>query len=172
MCNCLSIYDSRYGEGKLTMNFPAAFKAKSPSGLIYLGYLSVTMMMITYISTRGFGSQLSGMYLYSLVGLGAVSLVLLAVTCKRLLNTPFDMTLNANSITLNGKTIDTEHIEEILIQGYIRPVIGIKLKGKWLVSASLCYRFEDQEEIGLKSLQQWASNHQVQVCNRSFFRWM
>lgn len=154
------------------MNTAPTYQVKSPTGLIHLSYLSFLTCMLAYMTMRGFFVQWSEITIVVLFGLTALSLYVLGVSCYRTFKKPFDVRIETNLIVINDKQVDIEHIDEILIQGYWKPVIGIRIKGHRIVQAQFCYRYMEEEDDALKALYQWAHRNHVKVSNRPFIRWI
>ena len=154
------------------MNTASTFQVKRPTGLIHLSYLSFLTCMLTYMTMRGFFVQWSEVTTFVLLGLTALSLYVLGVTCYRTFMKPFSVRIESEVIVINDKQVDVKQIDEILIQGYWKPVIGIRIKGHRLVQTQFCYRYMEQEDDALKALYQWAHRNHVKVSNRPFIRWI
>ncbi|MGZ9584473.1 hypothetical protein [Paenibacillus marinisediminis] len=150
------------------MKTQSIFKVKGPSGLVYFAYLGVLMIMYTYISLHGLFRGMT----YLFIGLTIINVIVLLIAGLRTLKKPGDIRLGHNTITLMDRIVPVENIDEIIIQGYWKPVVGIRLKGTKILSSNQCCRFLEREDDALKALRQWANLNQVKISNRPFLRWI
>lgn len=83
-----------------------------------------------------------------------------------------EIELTANSIKLKNVELQKQDIDKIIIQGYFAQNVGIKQKGKRLVSPKFFFRFRSNEEQHINELKQWAESHEIQVVSGRIYRWI
>lgn len=155
------------------MNNTSIYQVKSPTGLIHLSYLSFLTCFLAYMTMHDIFVHWNEAAGYVLLGLSALSVSVLAITCYRTIKKPFTVRMESDLIVIDDKQVDVNQVDEIVIQGYWRPVIGIRLKGNRMVSAQFCYRYmEEEESHALKALYEWAHRNHVNINNRPFIRWI
>lgn len=83
-----------------------------------------------------------------------------------------EIEITANSIKLKNVELQKQDIDKIIIQGYFVQNVGIKQKGKRLVSPKFFFRFRSNEEQHINELKQWAESHAIQVVSGRIYRWI
>lgn len=152
------------------MKSKQTFQVKRPTGLVFVGYLMMLTSLLSYVALRGFWPAASTEIMYILSALSLCSVLFFVISLKRILQKPSEVKLTTESITINGREIMLSKIEEIIVQGYWKPVIGIRVKGSSVIPSTLCYRFMEQEEKGMQALQKWAQVNGITLMNRPFVR--
>lgn len=167
-------------------NITSIFKIKNQSGvklMISMLFISILFASTVWRSitgehfTRG-GIHSFFMYIQIVWGVGCVGVLLF--TFIRMFQKPFELQLKSDSLVVKGREIKAEEIREIRVQevreirvqeSYTR-VIGIKPKGKKIVSIHLSFRFAENEDKAMRELQMWAASQQVNIVNGTFVKWL
>ncbi|MCG7379141.1 hypothetical protein MH215_19175 [Paenibacillus sp. ACRSA] len=128
--------------------------------LIMMLLLGVILFIIFHINQEGFSK-------YFILFLMAVTFTNIIITIRRLLSAKPSITLGADDvISTKNRRYEASQIECVYIN-YKR--IGIKLYGRRLVPADLCFYFDSsQENAGLEELYEWAARNQKEVKNKFF----
>lgn len=101
-----------------------------------------------------------------------VYFVLLLLTVVRALRKPTELSIDENTILVNGYALAAQDIKVIMKMGYFNPVIGIKPKGKRIVPLRLCFSFAANEDQGIMDMKEWAAANNVKMINKDFMSWL
>lgn len=102
------------------------------------------------------GAMLEGIFIYRLI------------TFRRV----FSIEMKPAALRIKNAEIEAGNIKMIFIKGYFKPVIGVKPKDHLLVPYKYCFCFSDKEDQGIKDIEKWAEQHQVEVLHKGFKRWL
>lgn len=85
---------------------------------------------------------------------------------------PSVLRIDQEALFVNGHTVEAHQIKMVMVMGYFKPIIGIKLKNKRYVPVHLCFRLMEDEDRGMKELKTWAEENQILFVHKRFARWM
>ncbi|MNO47578.1 hypothetical protein D3C76_378940 [compost metagenome] len=95
-------------------------------------------------------------------------LIITAVVIRRLLK-PRLLLLDKKILIIKNNQIEAHDIRRIYIEG--NGIIGIKLKKNSIVPIGLCFKFcNPNKEINI--LIEWAKNNNIELKNKTFFKWI
>ncbi|WP_046226512.1 hypothetical protein [Paenibacillus dauci] len=146
--------------------------AKRPSGsrdfigiLLNLVVLGSILASLTFTAYR--------QYLYYTLWIVLVLFVVYSfIIIRRRMQKPFLVQLDNSAIRLGNQNIKSADIQQIWLNGYERPLVGIQSRGRRILPSSHCFVFTGDEEISLEQLSEWAGKHDIQVVNKPFLRWI
>ncbi|WP_336773378.1 hypothetical protein [Paenibacillus sp. MMO-58] len=98
--------------------------------------------------------------------------VLLILTVVRALRKPTELSINEDTILVNGHVLTAQDIKVIMKMGYFNPVIGIKPKGKRIVPLRWCFSFAVNEDQGIMDVKEWAAANNIKMVNKDFMSWL
>ncbi|HEY2491330.1 MAG TPA: hypothetical protein VGI33_00100 [Paenibacillus sp.] len=152
------------------MNAPQ-YEIKNPQSARTLISICFSMSLFLFLLLHNTADK--HLILYSVEVLFLVfSFVTIVIIIMRMFEKPSKLQFASECLIVKGTTLEATAIKSILIQGYFKPVIGIKPSGKLLVPIRLCFRFNENEDQAILELKQWAERNQVKIYNKSFIRWM
>lgn len=143
---------------------------KNPAG----NRLILSMTIIGMISFRNAITDATSSLMLSFLNTAVLllSAVTLSLTLYRSLKKPTRMHLYDERIFINDHTIQAKNIQSIMMMGYFRPVLGLKLHRKRIVPPHLCFSFSEAEDKGMKDIAKWAEDNGIKIVNKSFLRWL
>ncbi|MFE0554339.1 hypothetical protein ACFW1P_00200 [Paenibacillus sp. NPDC058910] len=97
----------------------------------------------------------------------AVNVVVVAALAiegyARLVKREVNIQENSDTITINGVEIHADQIREIKVSGCHKTAFQINLKDKNMNPMYCCFKFEEKNCEGIRSLTRWAERNQVSV---------
>jgi len=101
-----------------------------------------------------------------------IFVVCIALIIRRERSYPKELVLGADSITVGRRQLQPAQIKMIMVQGYFKPMIGIKPEGSIIVPHDMVIRIQEQEEEAIKELKAWADAHQITWKQHTmFWKW-
>lgn len=82
------------------------------------------------------------------------------------------LAFDGDTIILQGQRLTAQDIEKVTIMDGYKRAVGLKLKGKRMIPVEMSFSFVQGEPEGLRALQEWARNNQIQIAPGHFFRWI
>lgn len=153
------------------MNKKRMFRVSAPSG----GRLMISMLILIVIL---FGNIIRGheekdiFYYVWIVWLVLCSAVFVIIVYRTYVMKPGLMEMDQDGIVINGTEINAEAVACLLINDDKKRIIGIKPKGRKLVTLKLCFTFAEEQTEAIRQLETWAQEHHVKISKRFFMRWM
>ncbi|UVI29307.1 hypothetical protein [Paenibacillus spongiae] len=118
-----------------------------------------------------FDRYYEGIWIYFLVGMILFCFIMLAIEIRRLfIKKPPVLLIHPDSLSIRGCLIEAAQMERIMVMGYFKPAVGVKVIGKKWVPTHLCFRFVGEEHVGIDELAKWAEQNRIRVVNKPFTR--
>lgn len=151
------------------MNKKYSIKVPVSEYVQVISILAIPCILSINLSGHGY---VAGLILISLF---SISLLLIANLVRKVSRKTKQLELTENTMKVNQITVPIQTIEKIIIDGYSRQSIGIKLTGKRLVPTDLHFAFKDTDGnagVSLGELKQWANMNKVKVSYGKIYRWI
>ncbi|MEC0090621.1 hypothetical protein [Paenibacillus macquariensis] len=144
------------------------YEIKLPkSGYIQvISTILITFLLLLVLRKDDFLSVFFAIILFLCILLQVVMLL------KKILRKSNELEITENTIKINHIEVPIEKIEKIIIQGYFVQSIGIKLYGRKFISMDLHFRFNNNEDVNIEELKQWASINRIKVTSGKIYRWI
>ncbi|WP_144029140.1 hypothetical protein [Paenibacillus rigui] len=145
------------------------YKIKNPSGIkviVIMIIFIILQLKVIVVNVEDDKAFFVG------VALVVVYATILGMSTYRTFKKSSNIEYRPEALIVHGKLIRAEDIEMILINGYFKPILGIKLTEKKIVPINLCFRFIQDEDNAIQELKKWASERNIKVKNKYFVRWI
>lgn len=149
-------------------------KLRSPiTMLIYIGLLmGLQISSLSRIYKFG-NNKLSFVLISSVVIFLFICLLILIYrlfTIKRRIEVQF----KPDSIVIGDNLVEANRIKTLYVRGYFKPLVGVKPKDGLFVPYKCCFSFlgQEQEDNGMKALNEWAELNQIKILHRNFSMWL
>ncbi|MFX3636410.1 MAG: hypothetical protein ACE3L7_20860 [Candidatus Pristimantibacillus sp.] len=119
---------------------------------------------------RGFRRHDLDAFFYIGIGLLVLFMTLFIFLFMKRIEKPSAITFGTDELIVHDHSITAETIDQIYVEGYFNPLIGIRRKGKKIVF--LAFRFIEDEDKAIKELKEWAESHHIGVHHKTFIRWI
>ncbi|WP_223067732.1 hypothetical protein [Paenibacillus caui] len=147
------------------------FRIKSATGVESVVVMLIAVIVVGNLLRRTYASDGDLLfYIFALVLLYCIWMLILALV--KVVKKPTELLLGRTSITVNGRTLEASELDEILINGLARRLIGIRPKGRRIVPMKLGFKFAEDEDEAMKELAHWAKMNKVPMVEKKFFKWV
>ncbi|WP_442600683.1 hypothetical protein [Paenibacillus sp. KN14-4R] len=153
------------------MSSDPVFTVRNPSGV----YLIIIMAIFAGYNLNGllFNETLNNESHNIKVGIIAMcSVVIIVSFIRTFLSKSREITFTRQSFVIGGKEIKADDISTIMITYGTKPNIGIRPNRKLIVPMSLAFRFEKDQDSGLRQLEQWAKDNSIEITRGQFMKWI
>ncbi|NIK77878.1 hypothetical protein FHS15_003016 [Paenibacillus castaneae] len=156
------------------MNYDnTTFNIKNPSGTLMIFILLFHFMCGSFWISRNYLDVDGYLILYiAFCGYTLLCLFLLAFVIYRTFMKAFFLSLHSESISISDQTILAVNVDRLMVMGYVKPIVGIKLKNKKIVPLRMSFQFLDNEDMGIKECKRWAEHNHIPFVHRRFMRWL
>ncbi len=145
------------------------FKIKNPSGIKFV-FPMIFLIMMLMISLNRLDER-SFMFYFDLLWI-IIGVFGLVATIIRTYKSPSEISFYSTSIEVNGKLINANDIDTIMVYGVKTKVVGIKPKKNIIVPLDFYFQFISSEKKGINYLEEWANVNKIRYQNRFFIKWI
>ncbi|RXZ82023.1 hypothetical protein EBB07_11865 [Paenibacillaceae bacterium] len=155
---------------RMSSETETTFKIKYPTVIPTILSLCLSTGILIYLS-RLYTINLASVAFYLYYGWLLLSLIALVVSIYIECRKPGEIQFAADSLTVNGKVVENSQITEIIVMGYFKPAIGIKIREHTIVPHHLCFSFIGGSDPGQRALTAWSKRNEIKMSNKRFFKW-
>ncbi|GGA46691.1 hypothetical protein GCM10010917_35000 [Paenibacillus physcomitrellae] len=148
-----------------------SYKIKTATGTESLIVMVLAVIVVADLVRRAYVTD-EGLLFYAAVLVLIYCVVLTVLALIRVFKKPGELLITRKALSLYGRTLEASQIDEIMVNGFSRKLIGIKPKGRRLVPLALGFRFVEDANEAFKDLEHWAAANQVQMTEKKFFKWI
>ncbi|WP_138494797.1 hypothetical protein [Paenibacillus pinistramenti] len=152
-------------------NSGETYRVKSATVTEGLVVMAIAVVVVADLVRRAYitGEQ---PLLYAGLAVLVYCAVLTLVALIRVVRKPHELVITRTAISSRGRTLEALQVEEIMINGLSRKLIGIKPKGSRIVPAVWAFRFVEDAGEAFRDLEHWAKVNKVTMTEKKFFKWI
>jgi hypothetical protein len=155
----------------MTNSGEETYQIKSATGTESVVVMVIAVVVVGDLVRRAYITGEGGL-LYAGAAVLLYCLLMLVLGLMRVIRKPTELVMSRTSLSLNGRRLEAAEVDEIMINGLSRRMIGIKPKGRRFVPAALGFRFIEDEHEAYKDLEHWAKANKVEMTQKKFFKWI
>lgn len=82
------------------------------------------------------------------------------------------LAFDGDALLVREQRVAAKEIESITIMDGYKQAVGLKLKGKRMTAVHLSFSFVQGEQEGIRALEEWAHENEIEISRGHFFRWI
>lgn len=150
------------------MHYRIMYPTRTKEVLVATFLFSTAMLHVALMSKQ----TVPVLFFLQMAALAVLIGSLCVEVCVRMKKRTADIRAESDVITIQGKSIAADEVEEIVVKGYRQAAVGIRLKGKTSIPGYCCFRFPGEENGGMVELARWAEQHGIPMKQGYFMTWL
>lgn len=141
------------------MKYAIHYSTRMKDVILFSFVLSIILFQVATLTEYSYP-----FFFYMQMAVNVVVVAALAIEgYARLVKREVNIQENSETISINGVEIQAEQIREIKVSGCHKAAFQISLKDKSVNPMYCCFKFEEKNCEGIRSLTRWAEQNQVSV---------
>ncbi|MGW8919274.1 hypothetical protein [Paenibacillus lautus] len=141
------------------MKYAIHYSTRMKDVILFSFVLSIILFQVATLTEYSYP-----FFFYMQMAVNVVVVVALAIEgYARLVKREVNIQENSETISIKGVEIHAEQIREIKVSGCHKAAFQISLKNKSVNPMYCCFKFEEKNCEGIRSLTRWAERNQVSV---------
>lgn len=141
------------------MKYAIHYSTRMKDVILFSFVLSIILFQVATLTEYSYP-----FFFYMQMAVNVVVVAALAIEgYARLVKREVNIQEDSETISINGVEIHAEQIREIKVSGCHKAAFQISLKNKSVNPMYCCFKFEEKNCEGIRSLTRWAEQNQVSV---------